>query len=162
MAPPHPRGEHPSQFIRSSYKDWRHQNMKKILDGHLMDKQNILAAGEANSFIILGKDKSMSWTTVYIAGKTDFREDVKKKLAHSDQRYMPGFIEKGTLEVTHDLYWIDERTSLRSFKETIGGKLVWKHRLHFFETLEAFIASQEGKKENPFSEREREMIAEMQ
>jgi hypothetical protein len=60
------------------------------------------------------------------------------------------------------LYWIDERTDLHTFKETIGGKLIWKYRLRFYQTLESFIASQEARKENEFSEREREMIAEMQ
>ena len=124
--------------------------------------QNLITANGAKGFIIFGKEQNMSWTTIYISGKTDFREEVKRKLAHSDQRYMEGYIENSLGEDTHDLYWIDDHTNLRSIKETIGGKLIWKHRLRFFETLEAFNASQDGRKENEFSEREREMIAEMQ
>ena len=104
----------------------------------------------------------MSWTTIYITGKTDFREEVKKKLEHSDQRYMPGFIENSMGEKTHDLYWLDGQTDLRAFKEAIGGKLIWKHRLRFFDNLEAFLLSQQAKTENEFSEREREMIAGME
>ena len=127
-----------------------------------MTKQNLITGNGAKGFIIFGKELNMSWTTIYISGKTDFREEVKRKLAHSDQRYMPGYIENSGGEDTHDLYWIDERTSLHSIKETIGGKLIWKHRLHFFETLEAFNKAQENRKESEFSEREREMIAEMQ
>jgi hypothetical protein len=127
-----------------------------------MDEQNILAVNRDNSFILFGKEKEMSWTTIYISGNADFREDVKRKLAHSDQRYMPGYIENSIGKATHDLYWIDERTDLHAFKETIGGKLIWKYRLRFYQTLESFIASQEARKENEFSEREREMIAEMQ
>lgn len=104
----------------------------------------------------------MSWTTIYITGKTDFREEVKKKLEHSDQRYMPGFIESSADEVTHDLYWLDGRTDLRTFKEAIGGKLIWKYRLRFFTSLELFVASQQPKEEGELSDREQEMIAEMQ
>ncbi len=127
-----------------------------------MTGQNLMTMNEANGFILFGKGKNMSWTTIYISGKTDFREEVKRKFAHSDQRYMPGYIENISGGNTHDLYWIDDRTNLRSVKETIGGKLIWKHRLRFFETLEAFMASQEIRKVSEFSEREREMIAEMQ
>jgi hypothetical protein len=103
----------------------------------------------------------MSWTTVYITGTTDFREDVRRKLAHSDQRTMPGYIENFPGEDTHDLYWIDDRSSLRTFKEAIGAKLIWKHRLRFYDSLEAFNAAKEGIKAPEFSQREREMISEM-
>ena len=127
-----------------------------------MRVQNIQEARRRNGIILFGKEQNMSWTTVYISGKTDFREDVRKKLEHSDQRYMPGFIESSPGQATHDLYWLDGRTDLRAFKEAIGGKLIWKHRLYFFTTLEAFIASQQTNKSNEFSDREREMIAEMQ
>lgn len=123
--------------------------------------QNIMKAHRLKGFILFGEEK-MSWTTIYITGKSDFREDVKKRLEHSDQRYMPGFIENSSGGVTHDLYWLDGRTDLKTFKEAISAKLIWKHRLQFFTTLEAFIASQEATPENEFSDREREMIASMQ
>ncbi len=104
----------------------------------------------------------MSWTTIYITGKTDFREEVRKRLEHSDQRYMPGFIENSSGQDTYDLYWLDGRATLRSFKQAIGGKLIWKHRLHFYSSLESFMASQQAKKEAELSIREKEMIQEMQ
>src|SRR3954469_8949692 len=97
----------------------------------------------AKDFILLGKDKKMSWKTIYITGKGDFREEVKRKLEHSDQRYLPGFIESAPGQTTHDLYWLDGRTDLRTFKQAIGGKLIWKYRMRFFNTLEEFTASQE-------------------
>ncbi|HBK87120.1 MAG: hypothetical protein U0289_14355 [Cyclobacteriaceae bacterium] len=103
----------------------------------------------------------MSWTTVYISGTTDFRDDVRRKLAHSDQRTMPGYIENYPGEATHDLYWIDDRSTLKSFKEAIGAKLIWKHRLRFYESLEAFHAAMPGTTTSEFSQREREMIEEM-
>ncbi len=126
-----------------------------------MRTQNFMEAHPVKGFILFGVE-NMSWTTIYITGKTDFREEVKKKLEHSDQRYMPGFIENSLGETTHDLYWLDGRTDLRAFKEAIGGKLIWKHRLRFFDNLEAFLLSQQAKTENEFSEREREMIAGME
>jgi hypothetical protein len=104
----------------------------------------------------------MSWTTIYITGKTDFREEVRKKLEHSNQRYMPGFIESSSTGETHDLYWMDGRTTLDSFKHAIGAKLIWKHRMRFFPSLESFLASQQTRREVGFSAREQEMIAQMQ
>jgi hypothetical protein len=115
-----------------------------------------------NDIILLGKEQKMSWKTTYITGKGDFREEVKRKLEHSDQRYLPGFIESAPGEVTHDLYWIDGRTDLRAFKRAIGGKLIWKYRMRFFASLEEFIASQEPADKNEFTENERRMIEEMQ
>ena len=127
-----------------------------------MRGQHFQDAQRGNAFIIFGKDNNMSWTTIYITGKSDFRDEVRKKLEHSDQRYMPGFIENEGGDIINDLYWLDGRTDLRAFKEAIGGKLIWKYRLRFYTTLEAFIASQQPKSETEFSAREREMIAEMQ
>ena len=127
-----------------------------------MNVQNFKGGVRAKGFIIFGERKNMSWTTIYITGKSDFREEVKKKLEHSNQRYMPGFIEDSSDEFTHDLYWLDGRTDLRTFKEAIGGKIIWKHRLRFYKTLEAFVLSQQMRSGDEFSSRELEMIAEMQ
>jgi len=105
----------------------------------------------------------MSWTTIYITGTSDFREEVKKRLEHSDIGYMPGFIEDPSDTETHDLYWIDGIDNLRAFKLAIGGKLVWKHRLRFYSSLEAFLASQQAKtSDTAFTEQERKLIARMQ
>lgn len=109
----------------------------------------------------LGRERIMSWKTIYITGKTDFRADVRRKLEHSDQRCMPGFIENSPGPVKHDLYWLDGKTNLRTFKEAIGGKLIWKYRLRFFTSLEAFVAAQQAKPGNEFSDREQEMMDEM-
>ena len=124
-----------------------------------MRVQNFHKAKERMTFILLG---NMSWTTIYIVGKSDFKEEVRKRLEHSNQRYMPGFIDGGSTDIPADLYWLDGRTGLRDFKEAIGGKLIWKHRLHFYSTLEEYLMSQKAMTENQLSEREREMIAQMQ
>jgi len=81
----------------------------------------------------------MNWTTIYITGNPDFKEEVAKKLENSDLKYMPGNIGSA-IEGTDDLYWLDSKTNLREFKEAIGGKLIWKHRLRFFASLEQFLA----------------------
>ena len=127
-----------------------------------MRVQNFHTVQRENSPILFGKEKIMSWTTIYITGKTDFREEVRKRLEHSDQRYMPGFIENSSGQDTYDLYWLDGRATLRSFKQAIGGKLIWKHRLHFYSSMESFMAYQQAKKEAELSIREKEMIQEMQ
>jgi hypothetical protein len=88
----------------------------------------------------------MGWTTIYITGIADFREEVRKKLEGSNVHFMPGYTGASTDMDTHDLYWLDDKTDLRKFKEAIGSKLIWKYRLNFFTSLEAFIESQKNKK----------------
>jgi hypothetical protein len=86
----------------------------------------------------------MTWITLYITGKSDFRETVRKKLDHSELNTMPGYVENLIdNDYKHDLYWIDDTTELRLIKEAIGGKIIWKYRLRFFTSLEEFIAYQE-------------------
>lgn len=83
----------------------------------------------------------MNWITLYIKGRTDFREDVRRKLANSKLDIMPGYVDSSTGEGAFDLYWVDESVPLRKIKETIGGKLIWKYRLQFYPNLEDFIES---------------------
>jgi hypothetical protein len=104
----------------------------------------------------------MSWTTIYITGKGDFREEVKKKLEHADQRFMPGYIENSSDLDTQDLYWIDGRSSLPAFKHAIGAKLIWKYRLRFFTTQEDFMAYENREEpDDTFTPEELSKIARM-
>lgn len=104
----------------------------------------------------------MGWTTLYIAGKGDFREEVREKLEDSDLDLMPGYTGMYSLtEETHDLYWVDEEISMRALKEVIGSKLIWKYRLHFYPSLEAYMASEDKKKPAGFSADEMSLIEEM-
>lgn len=89
----------------------------------------------------------MNWITVYITGKADFREEVRKKLESSDINFMPGYTGASSDMDTHDLYWLDDKVDLRQLKQAIGSKLVWKHRLNFYTSLEAFIEAQNKKRE---------------
>jgi len=105
----------------------------------------------------------MGWITVYITGKSDFREEVLKKLDGSNVNFMPGYTGASSDLDTHDLYWLDEKVDLRKFKEAIGGKLVWKYRLNFFMSLEAFIESQKNKRKDPEpSEEENSILSKIQ
>ena len=105
----------------------------------------------------------MSWTTIYISGRDDFRDALRKKLEHADQRFMPGYTENNSDHDTHDLYWLDGRTDLRSFKLAIGGKLIWKYRLRFFASLEEFLAFENKRKNSEaFTDDELSRIAAMQ
>ena len=88
----------------------------------------------------------MGWTTLYITGKGDFREEVREKLEDSDLDLMPG--HTGTVsgeDEVHDLYWIDDKIELREVKIAIGSKLIWKYRLRFYPTLEEFIEAQNNR-----------------
>ena len=81
----------------------------------------------------------MNWTTLYITGRNDFREDVRKKLVNSKLDMMPGYLESSTAQGHWDLYWINDKYTLREIKEAIGSKIIWKYRLRFFQNLEQFI-----------------------
>lgn len=105
----------------------------------------------------------MGWITVYITGKADFREEVLKKLESSNVNFMPGNTGASSDLDTHDLYWLDEKVSIRSFKEAIGSKLIWKYRLNFFTSLEAFIETQKNKhKEEGLTPEENELWLKLQ
>ena len=105
----------------------------------------------------------MNWITIYIAGKSDFREAVRKKLDHSTLDFMPGYIENSFDEINkHDLYWLEENILLREVKAAIGGKLIWKHRLRFYTSLEEFIKSQQKPVDNSLTEEERHTFEEIQ
>ncbi|HEY5825142.1 MAG TPA: hypothetical protein VIT44_12280 [Cyclobacteriaceae bacterium] len=86
----------------------------------------------------------MSWTTIYITGRPEFQGEVRKKLEHSNLDFMPGYVDNTTATVTHDLYWLNDQTELREMKLAVGGKLVWKYRLKFYASLEAFLQSQDN------------------
>ena len=86
----------------------------------------------------------MNWTTIYITGRPGFQAEVRKKLEHSNLDFMPGYVDNTTATVTHDLYWLNGQTELREMKEAVGSKLVWKYRLKFYASLEAFLQSQDN------------------
>lgn len=105
----------------------------------------------------------MGWITIYITGKADFREEVQKKLEGSNVNFMPGYTGATSDMDTHDLYWLDENVDLRAFKEAIGSKIIFKYRLNFFTSLEAFIESQKNKnKEGDLTPEENELLSRMQ
>ena len=96
-----------------------------------------------------------------MSGKSDFRPEVRRKLQYSSIPHLPGYIESNPGQDTADLYWFDGTVSLRQVKETLGAKLVWKHRLRFYSTLEEFLSSRQTSPQDGFTNREREMINEM-
>lgn len=102
----------------------------------------------------------MSWKTLYITGKDDFRQDVRRKLEHSSIPSMPGYMDF-TPDQPADLYWLDGTVPLRQIKETIGSKLIFRHRLQFYNTLEEFMAARDSKPSEELTARERQMITEM-
>ena len=85
----------------------------------------------------------MNWTTLYIAGRPNFQAEVRKKIENSSLDIIPGYVDNTTASVTHDLYWLNDQTELQEMKEAVGGKLVWKYRLRFYASLEAFLQSQD-------------------
>lgn len=94
----------------------------------------------------------INWATLYITGKRDFREEVRKRIANSKLNVMPGYVEQSVGENFYDLYWLDEAASLRDVKEVIGSKLIWRYRLRFYNDLEQFLQEVNNKSMNQRSE----------
>lgn len=104
----------------------------------------------------------MNWTTIYITGRPGFQQEVRRKLEHSDVDFMPGYVDNTTSTVTHDLYWLNDQTDLRQMKEAVGSKLVWKYRLRFYASLEAFLQSQDkSAKSMEFTQDDLDLMAHM-
>ena len=79
----------------------------------------------------------MGWTTLYINGRPGAEAEILNSLAHSGIKFMPGYAnEKGLI-----LFWVDESESIRSLKKAIGSKIIFKYRLRFFTSIEAFVES---------------------
>ena len=84
----------------------------------------------------------MGWITVYIRGKSGFEQDVLDRLNGSDFPFMPGTsYEKGLM-----LCWIPDQKTVRSFKQVIGSKIVFRYRLLFYTNVEALIEQRHNEK----------------
>ena len=101
----------------------------------------------------------MNWTTVYIVGRADFREEVRKKLDHTELTFMPGYIgDSYDAKICYDLYWFEEGTYLREVKKAIGARLILRYRLRFYPSQEEFLNSQRCAK-NDFTDDERTLLS---
>lgn len=103
----------------------------------------------------------MNWKTIYLIGNDNFFDDVNKKLAQSDVVFLPGIIEQRPDKKYQGLYWVDTHVDLRTLKEAISGKLIWKYRLNFFNEIEPTVTDQITEPESDFSDKENAMIKSM-
>lgn len=100
----------------------------------------------------------MGWIQIYIHGNSGCGPDILRQMQHSDLTFMPGTIEG---EENIGLYWVDENTTIRAFKEAIGSKTIFKHRLRFFSSLEKLNEFYDEKPGESFTAQEKDMIRAM-
>ena len=104
----------------------------------------------------------MNWKTIYIKGNGDFWEDINDKLSRASINTLAGNLERLPDDTLQGIYWLDEQEDLRELKLAIGAKLIWKHRLQFFEELEIdktnLLNNDQG---DDFTERELTLIQKM-
>ena len=104
----------------------------------------------------------MNWTTLYITGKGDFRDDVFRKLESGDIDFMPGYLEPSAGRGFFDLYWVKENTDVKEIKKAIGSKIVWKYRLRFYTNLEEFTnAIERNPRKLSFTKEEQSLMESM-
>ena len=100
----------------------------------------------------------MGWVTLYISGKPDFEQEVLHKLGQSGFAFLPGSSDESDLA----LYWVNDSAKLRDFKKAIGAKTVFKYRLGFYTSVEAYHQELEkGKNVSAFTTHEKAMIRKM-
>lgn len=75
--------------------------------------------------------------TVYIKGKGQFKESIRKSLHRSKLNEGVDYIEGNHgKRIPYMLIWIKDQNDLRKLKLAITAKIVWKHRLQFFFTYD--------------------------
>lgn len=96
----------------------------------------------------------MNWVTIYIGGRVGFQEVVMPKL---EKAWLPG-----SPEITEHLimFWLPDISKLRHLKMSIGSKLIFKYRLHFFTDLDIYFKL-EDKSSTEFSAHENNMVIKM-
>ena len=100
----------------------------------------------------------MGWVTLYISGKPDFEQEVLHQLGRSGFSFLPGSSDESELA----LYWVNDTAKLRDFKKAIGAKTVFKYRLLFYPSVEAYHAElDKGTNPNAFTKHEKAMIRKM-
>jgi hypothetical protein len=100
----------------------------------------------------------MGWIQIFIHGKAGCGPEILRQMEHSDITFMPGTIEG---EANIGLYWVDEKTTIRAFKEAIGSKTIFKYRLRFFSSLEMLNEFYDEKRNESLSPQEEAMIRTM-
>jgi hypothetical protein len=97
----------------------------------------------------------MSWSTIYIHGKTGFKEALDAKLQ--------GTWMRGAQDTGHELvmYWLPEDASLRDFKLAIGSKIIFKYRLYFFTTVDEYLQQKNKNQHTGLSAHENQLVRKM-
>lgn len=80
------------------------------------------------------------WIPVYVTGRDGFSDKLTEALSLSGLPFMPGYYHDSNAHTAHTLVWIDENTPLSKYKEALGARTIWKHRIRFFRTLREFTA----------------------
>lgn len=97
----------------------------------------------------------MSWSTIYIHGKTGFKKAVEEKIKST---WLHGYPET---ELELMMYWLQEKDTLRDFKLSIGSKVIFKYRLQFFSSVDEFLQLEKKKKDTSFSKQENQLVRKM-
>jgi len=97
----------------------------------------------------------MSWSTIYIHGRTGFKQAVEDKIKSN---WLHGYPETD-LELM--MYWQREESTLRDFKLAIGSKLIFKYRLQFFSSVDEYLQLEKKKADISFSKRENQLVRKM-
>ncbi len=97
----------------------------------------------------------MSWSTIYIQGRTGFKKAVEEKIKSS---WLHGYPET---ELELMMYWQREESTLRNFKMAIGSKLIFKYRLQFFSSVDEYLQLHKKKPDTGFSKQENQLVRKM-
>jgi hypothetical protein len=79
--------------------------------------------------------------TVYILGKKGFRYALGRQLGKTCRECLPGELIDHDQDHECQLYWVPEDLGLSVFKRKITAFIVFKYRLQFFTSADAYYRS---------------------
>ena len=76
--------------------------------------------------------------TIYILGKKGFRKYVSNQFGKKLPLAIPGHVMDQRPDKECIIYWLPESTSPKEVKRAVGAKILFKYRLHFFTSADAY------------------------
>lgn len=80
------------------------------------------------------KRQFMAWNTLYVTGRSGFTRELIDALVYSGEDFLTGSFDADDVY----LFWVRKDFSLSRLKTSLGGRLIFKYRMRFFENIDTY------------------------